>query len=47
MTKQIQDIVATCHFCQAYKNSQRLEPMVPHEIEEIPWGPQVLNLLNL
>lgn len=37
MNKQIKNMIASCHICQKYQNSQKSEPMIPHRIERVPW----------
>lgn len=37
MTSEIKDIVSSCDTCNTYQMQQAKEPLMPHEVPELPW----------
>ena len=37
MTKEIEDVVESCHVCNKYKKSKIKEPLMPREVPNEPW----------
>lgn len=47
MSKQIEDIVSKCSACLTYRNKPAKEPMIMHEVPQLPWSKVGTDLFEL
>ncbi|XP_035221250.1 uncharacterized protein K02A2.6-like [Stegodyphus dumicola] len=47
MNKQIEDKISKCSICNEYQNKNIREPMIPHEIPNLPWYKVATDLFEI
>lgn len=47
MSKQIEDLVTSCYLCRTYQKTQIHEPMISHEIPDIPFNKVAADVYHL
>jgi hypothetical protein len=46
MSADIKETVARCILCQRFANNQQREPLIPHEIPDLPWNKVGMDILE-
>lgn len=46
MSAEIKEMVSTCHTCQRHANQQQKEPLIHHEIPELPWNKLGMDIME-
>ena len=46
MSAQIEDVVSKCSSCQSYRKQQSVEPMISHDIPNLPWSKVATDLFS-
>ena len=46
ISTEVKEMVARCPTCQRFANAQQREPLIPHEVPELPWNKVGMDILE-
>ena len=47
ISAEVREFVASCPTCQRFANQQQKEPLIPHEVPELPWNKVGMDIMEL